>query len=227
MRLGIFGGTFNPIHFGHLRAAEEVWYSCNVDRILFLPSGNPPLKVADLADAHHRFVMAERAIESNEHFSISNIEILKKGKSYTVNVLKELYAMYPEDELFFVLGIDAFLDIPHWWHPEALASMIDFIVVTRPGYRITDIVQSPYVKDTLVIPEPLCGENYCIGLKSGRKATLVPLTPLDISSTKIRRLVRAGKSIKYLLPEAVEHYIITESIYGNEKTGDSEYEEQT
>jgi nicotinate-nucleotide adenylyltransferase len=226
MRLGIFGGTFNPIHFGHLRAAEEVRYIVDLEKILFVPSGRPPLKASDLIDATHRYAMTRLATDSNGGFVVSDVEVRQKEKSYTVNTMEELCRKYPHDELLFILGIDAFLDIPNWWQPDRLTAMTDFIVVTRPGHLVSEIAQSPYVHDRCVHRGRASnmraggdeGPGYdvsrgSINLKSGRRALIVPLTPLDISSTGIRKLLREGKSIKYLLPEAVEHYIYSHNLY--------------
>lgn len=206
MRLGILGGTFNPVHFGHLRAAEEARERVDLDKVIFMPSGNPPLKVLDLIDASHRYTMTRLATASNVNFVVSDIEIRQTEKSYTANTLQRLREIYPEDELFFILGIDAFLDIPNWWQPEALISMIDFIVVARPGFDLMDILKSPYVQSV---------DNALnqFQLKSGRKAFVLQMTPLGVSSTDIRRLLREGKSIKYLLPEKVEEYIYTHNLY--------------
>ncbi len=204
MRLGIFGGTFNPIHFGHLRAAEEAREKINLDKVVFMPSGNPPLKTSDLIDAQHRYTMAKIATDSNINFVVSDIELREKEKSYTINTINKLQNIYSGDELFFILGIDAFLDIPNWWQPEKLISMVDFVILTRHGIDLMDVLKLPYInKDQ--------GED--IKLMSGRKALVLQMTPLGISSTQIRRLLKEGGSIKYLLPETVENYIYKNNLY--------------
>ena len=237
MRLGIFGGTFNPIHFGHLRTAEEVRYKLDLDRVIFIPSGNPPLKSLDLTDASHRYAMARLATKSNRYFDVSDIELKQPDKSYTVNTLQKLCELYPRDELYFILGLDAFLDMPNWWQPERLIRMVEFIVVPRPGFDTADIAKSPYMEDSneLLVtsnesppPQPPLVKGGSEGgysslvtrhsllslkLKGGRNATLVPVTPLGISSTDIRALVKERKSIGYLLPEAVEEYISAHGLY--------------
>lgn len=227
MRLGIFGGTFNPVHFGHLRTAEEVREAVHLDSVIFIPSGNPPLKGADLIEAPHRYEMVQRAVERNRHFRVSDIELRRPEKSYTVTTLQELTAMFPGDGLFFILGVDAFLDIPNWWQPDQLMHLADFIIVTRPGFDAADLRMSPYVKDHNELsvlcsklekeddPENMLPAARCLplALKSGRTALLTPVTPLAISSTGIRRLVKDGRSISYLLPEAVEEYIQRHHLY--------------
>ncbi|MBZ0155766.1 MAG: nicotinate-nucleotide adenylyltransferase [Alphaproteobacteria bacterium] len=211
MRRGIFGGTFNPIHFGHLRTAEEVRETCVLDSLLFIPSGNPPLKEADLADAGHRYAMVRRAVEANRHFSVSDIELLRTERSYTVTTLLELREKYPEDELFFILGMDAFLDIPNWWQPERLIRLVDFIVVARPGFDLADAVRFPFLEEGAAPPPPSFPSP--LRLAGGRTAVFLPVTALDISSTAIRRLVREDRSIRYLVPEAVEEYIRSHGLY--------------
>lgn len=213
MRLGIFGGTFNPIHLGHLRAAEEVRFKAELDRVIFIPSGNPPLKFEDMVDASHRYNMVGIAISTNPFFVVSDIEVAEKEKSYTVNTVQRLRELYPKDELFFILGVDAFLDLPNWWQPYRLISMIDFIIVTRPNFAFSDIVlKSPFIKaDTLDILD----DQDSISLVSDREARLIKVTEMDISSTEIRKLLKERKSIKYLLPESVEDYICRHGLYIN------------
>jgi|SRR5208283_2023016 len=228
MRFGIFGGTFNPIHFGHLRAAEEVLSNVPLDKIIFLPSGTPALKVAGLIDASHRYAMTKLAIDSNTRFLASDIEVSQPEKSYTVETLKRFRELYPAEDLFFILGMDAFLDIPNWWQPDKLIETMDFIVVTRPGYSLIDIAKSPYFNlqahdffnvSSGAMPAyglresaPRDGRT-CFDLKGGKRAFVVNLTSLDISSTEIRKLLKEGRSIKYLLPEVVEKYIAMRNLY--------------
>ncbi|MDI6802073.1 MAG: nicotinate-nucleotide adenylyltransferase [Thermodesulfovibrionales bacterium] len=208
MKLGIFGGTFNPIHFGHLRVAEEVRFKLNLDKIIFIPSGNPPLKDKGLIDASHRYAMTRLAVDPNVSFAASDIEATQYEKSYTINTITRLNNIYTGDELSLILGMDAFLDMPNWWQPEELIGIIDFIVVTRPGFNLTDISKSSYITEHIKQDGP----GYWL-LSSGRKVIPLNVTLLDISSTEIRRLLKEGKSIKYLLPDAVEKYIYDHKLY--------------
>jgi nicotinate-nucleotide adenylyltransferase len=210
MKLGIFGGTFNPIHFGHLRAAEEVRYLIGLDQVIFMPSGNPPLKSSELAEASHRHVMTHLATQGNVDFSVSDIEMSQQEKSYTVATVERLGSMYPEDKLFFILGLDAFLDLPNWREPERLISSIDFIVVTRPGLDMKQLDISSYVEGVLG-ESGACVTSY--RLAGGRTVHIAAVSAFDISSTNIRRLVREGRSIKYLLPEPVEQYVLSHRLY--------------
>jgi len=218
MKVGIFGGTFNPIHYGHLRAAEEVREKLEFDKILFIPSGSPPLKIKELADAKHRYKMTRLAIVTNRLFELSDIECRLSGKSYTVKTVEELKKNNPEIEFSFILGIDAFLDVTNWWHPERLITLANFVIISRPDFRFIDLQISPYIKINRRILKRLDNaeiETYTIKLKSSRNATFLRLTPIGISSTGIRRLLKEGKSIKYLLPAEVESYIIANKLYCN------------
>jgi nicotinate-nucleotide adenylyltransferase len=216
MKVGIFGGTFNPIHYGHLRAAEEVREKIGLDTILFIPSGKPPLKTREIVPARHRYAMLRMAVKGNSSFELSDIECRKKSKAFTVKTLEELTSINPETEFFFVLGIDAFLDIPHWWRPEQLVSMTDFIVISRPGLSFSAMCNSPYLTTGIAALRDVDRSGnmrHVIKLKSNRHAILMRLTPIGISSTQIRKCIRQGKSIKYLLPPEVQSYIITHKLY--------------
>ncbi len=214
--VGVFGGTFNPVHFGHLRAAEEVRERLGFDKILFIPSGKPPLKTSEIAPAEHRYEMLRIALRGNPFFELSDIECRKKGKAYTVETLEALDNSNPGTQFSFILGIDAFLDIPHWWQPDQLISMTDFVVISRPGLSFSAMRESPYLKTGIGLLRDVDlfrKVTNVITLKSNRHATLLRLTPFGISSTEIRKFLRQGKSIKYLLPPEVQSYIITHTLY--------------
>ena len=220
MKVGIFGGTFNPIHYGHLRAAEEVKEKGALDRILFMPSGSPPLKSRDIASVKHRYEMTRLALRGNTHFEISDRECMQKGKSYTVKTLKELKMSYPERDFYFILGIDAFLDIPNWWHHEELLALAHFIIISRPGFQFVDLQMSPVIEIKKSVLRKLDVEKidrYSIELKAHTTLTLMSITPVGISSTEIRRLIKRDGSIKYLLPVSVESYIISNKLYRKEQ----------
>lgn len=217
MKVGVFGGTFNPIHYGHLRAAEEVREKLGFEKILFIPSGKPPLKTKDIAAAAHRFEMARLAILDNPFFEISDIEIKRTGKSYTVKTIEELRKTYPSREFYLILGIDAFLDIPNWRRPERLIALVNFVIISRPGSRFADLRQSPYIQKinrrTLKRIDD-AEEDICMSaLESRREAVLLRITPMEISATGIRNALKEGKNIKYLLPAEVQSYIIRNKLY--------------
>lgn len=213
-RIGIFGGTFNPVHYGHLRAAEEVREKIGLGKILFVPSWNPPLKESGLASAEQRYEMARLAIAANPLFDISDIECRKPGRSYTVDTLLHLREVYPMEKSCLILGIDAFMDIPAWYQPERLMELTDFVIISRPGYNFSSLsANTTTAAGTLSDLDACRLDTYKAQLRTGRKAFLVNVMPLNISATVIRRRVKEGRSIKYLLPEAVESYIISNKLY--------------
>ncbi len=226
MRLGIFGGTFNPIHYGHLRAAEESRFMNHLDKILFVPSGNPPVKSSELVDASLRFLMTQLATSSNPYFVVSDIEMGHSDKSYTVRSIERFKELYAGDELFLILGTDAFLDMPAWRQPEKIIEMIDIIIVTRGGYNLKEIINSPYIKkdkDNLFFLDELNslnGSNYKpeLELINGRRLKVSHITSIAISSTQIRDLIKNGKSIKYLVPEKIEKFIYDNDLYRTRKS---------
>ena len=216
MKIGIFGGTFNPIHYGHLRAAEEVREKFHLAKIIFIPSKSPPLKTHELIESEHRYKMTELALSGNGFFEISDIEFKRPGKSFTVQTLEELRRIFHDMDLYFILGIDSFLEIPTWWQPEKLMSLIDFIIIARPSFRFVDLLLSPYINAQRNDLEKLDKEeleSYSTTLKSKRVVIALKIPLLDISATEIRKRIREGKSIKYLLPESVESYIIANKLY--------------
>jgi nicotinate-nucleotide adenylyltransferase len=216
MKIGIFGGTFNPIHYGHLRAAEEVREKFDLTKVVFIPAKNPPLKARELLKSEHRYKMTELALSGNIFFEISDIEFKRPGKSYSVQTLEELQRIFPDMDLCFILGIDAFLEIPTWYQSERLLSLADFIVISRPSFRFVDLLSSPYVdgsRNELEKLDKAEAESWRTTLKGKRVITALKIPLLDISATEIRRLIREGKSVKYLLPESVESYIISNKLY--------------
>lgn len=216
MKVGIFGGTFNPIHYGHLRAAEEVRECLGFDRILFVPSKKPPLKSKDIADPKHRFEMVRLAISDNSFFQLSDIEYKIPGKSYTVRTINALKKQYPTTAFYFMLGTDAFIDIPNWWHPEELINLTDFVILLRPGFGISYLKNSPFLETNLkkIKDFEKSSERYLeIKLKNRRQAFILKITPFQISSTEIRSHIKLNRSIKYLLPQDVQSYIISNKLY--------------
>ncbi|HTZ17406.1 MAG TPA: nicotinate-nucleotide adenylyltransferase [Dissulfurispiraceae bacterium] len=210
MRLGIFGGTFNPIHFGHLRAAEAVRDLIDLDKVIFMPSGNPPLKASGLADASRRYAMTRLATQTNVNFLVSDIEMRENEKSYTVDTIDRLSVTYPDDRLFFILGLDAFLDLPNWREPERVIGSIDFIIVARPGFEVKELNASPFIESAVSeFRDGVISRR----LRGGRTAFIAAVSAFDISSTTIRQLVREGRSIKYLVPESVEQYLLSHNLY--------------
>lgn len=215
-KLGILGGTFNPIHYGHLAAAEEVRERLKLDRILFIPSFHPPHKQEDdVPSAVHRIEMVRIATMQNVTFEPSDIEIKRGGKSYTIDTIEALKRTYPDAELFFITGVDSFLDIQTWNSWERLLSVCTFVVLSRPGYQFADLLKIDFLRsaETQVI-ELDREQRLHVEIHAGTFIVYLEMIPLyDISSTDIRRRVKEGRSIKYLLPEAVETYIINNKLY--------------
>ena len=196
--LGIIGGTFNPIHYGHLIAAEFTREAFALDRILFVPSAHPPHKdPGEILDSRHRLAMAEIAVHDNPFFSVSTLEIDRQGLSYSVETVDSIRGMHPGANLFFILGIDAFMLMNTWKDTERLAELCSMIVVTRPGYELD--------------PADDCFAG--VPLLMWQKMEVIAIPGFEISSSAIRERVAQGKTIRYLLPSGVEDYINTNQLY--------------
>lgn len=192
-RIGLFGGTFNPIHCGHVKAAESVQNIFSFDRILFIPSYLPPHKESvDVASAAHRLKMVELALASFDRFFPSSVEIDARGTSYSILTLNKIKEMFPQTEVFFLLGIDAFLEIETWKDYEDVLEQCSFVVMSRPGFRLSE------AKDILT-------EKY--------KIYLLSINTLDISSSEVRERIRKNQPIEGLVPENVENYIKERRLY--------------
>ncbi|GAC1511190.1 MAG: nicotinate-nucleotide adenylyltransferase [Ktedonobacteraceae bacterium] len=200
-RIGLMGGTFDPIHIAHLIVAEEVYTALDLTEMVFIPAGHPPHKLHRTSTpAHHRLAMVELAIASNPHFSISRVEVDRSGPSYLVETLSLLHAQWgPHVELNFVVGWDSLEDFPTWYDPAGiLAQLTHLVAVRRPGY-VEDVLYNQQLESRLPgITERL---------------SVVSAPQLDISSTNLRGRVEAHRSIKYQTPEVVERYIIEHKLY--------------
>ncbi len=215
-KLGILGGTFNPVHYGHLAAAEEVRDRLKLDRVLFIPSCLPPHKhEEDMPPAVQRLEMVRLAIVSNPRFSASDMEVKRGGKSYTVETVATLRTTYPLAEFYFITGLDSFLEIQTWYQWERLLPMCSFVVLSRPGYRFADLTKIDFMKDATGELAGLdSGElTHAIYQPDGFKICLEMIPLYDISSTDIRNRIRGSRTVKYHLPEAVETYIINNNLY--------------
>ncbi len=204
MKIGLFGGTFNPIHYGHLRGAEEVREFFNLDRIIFIPAGNPPLKSSDIADSLHRFKMTEIAILGNPYFEISDYEVKNEGPSYSIKTIAYFKKLYESHTLFFIMGVDSFLELRLWHKHWELLKMIDFIVMSRPGFN--NFEESEFIA---------CKEkDGCYRIKNSEKRVFyLEILPCAISSSQLRELIRRGKSIRYLVPDRLMEYIKENQLY--------------
>ncbi len=210
-RIALFGGTFNPIHYGHLRVAEEVRERLFLKKVVFIPAADPPLKGEDLAPSDKRFRMVQMAIRDNPHFEASPVEMERGGKSYTVFTLRELKSCYDE-ELVFLLGLDAFVQLHEWYRFEEVLSLTDFLIVGRPGEQRSRLIDLPWVVEVKGVGDKDAAV-FIKGAGEGRFSLYLDTMKLDISATEIRRLVKAGKSIRYLLPDDVAEFIRQNRLY--------------
>ncbi len=203
--LGILGGTFNPIHYGHIVAAECARDACHLDRVVFVPAARPPHKSLDeVLDSQHRFEMVQMAVQDNPNFAVSALELKRQGLSYTVETIASYQEEFPGAKIYFIIGVDALLLINTWKDVERLATLCSFIVVTRPGYQLSHEE-----------------EHFCEIPESVWKKILVVAIPgLYISSSDIRQRVAKGQTIKYLLPPAIEEYILKNDLYREEEIAD-------
>ncbi len=216
MKIGILGGTFNPIHNAHLKIATEVRDRLALDRVIFIPAATPPHKELDGDIAYaDRKAMVELAIARESAFTISDIEERRGGRSYSVDTLVELQALYPDDELFFIIGSDSFLEISSWYRASEIFFLSNVVVLERPQTPLPDLIKA--------LPVAMRGD-FCyypaemrLAHRSGFSVYYLPGTPLAISSSEIRRLVRTGQSINNLVPDAVARYISEKRIYLNDR----------
>lgn len=215
-KLGIMGGTFNPVHYGHLAAAEEVRERLKLDRVLFLPSFLPPHKHdEDIPSAVQRLEMVRLAVSGNPHFMMSDLEVKRGGLSYTIDTVEKLLTKHPGTGLVFITGLDSFLEIRTWKEWERLLTLCAFAVLSRPGFRFSDLTALPFLAEHRNDLERLDRrETERVSVEAnGTTLSLERIPFYDISSTDIRTRVRQGRTIKYHLPEPVERYIIENKLY--------------
>lgn len=212
MKWGLLGGTFDPIHLGHLRCAQEIQEIFGLEQVVFIPAARPPLKPAGtVSDFDHRLRMVGLAVEGNPLFAASDLEKQREGPSYSIDTVKQILADRRQPELFFILGLDAFQGIQKWKEWESLLLLCNFVVMTRPGFDNGSLIPSlpadyaaryRYRSDIDACTHPV-----------GTSIFFRSVTFLDISSTEIRKRVRAGRSIRYLVPDAVMDYIEQWGLY--------------
>jgi len=195
MRLGLMGGTFDPVHYGHLVIAEETRLVFGLDRVDFVTSADPPHKKGyEITPAEHRYAMTLLATTSNPFFRVSRREIERAGPSYSIDTIQEYQREFPEAEIFFITGADAILEILTWHRADEAVRLCTFVAATRPGYDLAKMER--------VLPP-----SYLPHIRR------ITVPGVDFSSTDIRERVQRGKSIKYLVPEAVEAYIAKYNLY--------------
>ncbi|MBM3707073.1 MAG: nicotinate-nucleotide adenylyltransferase [Actinobacteria bacterium] len=196
------GGTFNPIHYGHLVTAEEALKQFNLDKVIFIPTGIPPHKISGiLASTEDRYLMTVIATASNRDFFVSRIEIDREGKSYTIDTLHKLKRMFGKSvTLYFITGADAILEILNWKKADKITGLCKFIAATRPGYDISKIEE---LKKKLFKNLKDFKENIF----------LMEIPALAISSTEIRSRIKSNRPVNYLLPEGVCNYLLKHELY--------------
>jgi nicotinate-nucleotide adenylyltransferase len=217
MRIGLFGGTFDPIHWGHLRSAEEVSETFNLDRILFIPASIPPHKRGQTATpARDRLQMVRLAAAKNARFRVSTVEISRPGVSYSIDTIRHFAERKgKEDSLFFIIGLDAFREIGSWKNFSEIFPLCDFIVTSRPGSKDSD----PLRGTGIAVKKLFCYDRNRRNYKhwSGTRIFFINLTDIAISASGIRERVKEGKSIRYLVPLGVETYIKKRGLYQNHR----------
>jgi nicotinate-nucleotide adenylyltransferase len=200
MKIGLFGGTFDPIHSGHLILAEQAREAFHLNKVLFIPSAAPPHKSPkEITSASSRLKMIETAIQGNPFFEVSTVELERATPSYSIDTVKELGRKYPNDSLFFIIGTDSLFEMHTWYKVNELIQLCEFIYVYRPGFS----VQDKRSNELQLEPEAFkVLTRHCVKMAS-----------IDISSTDIRLRVAQGRSIRYLVPESVREFIEQKGLY--------------
>lgn len=196
-KYGIFGGSFNPIHYGHLMICEYIKEEMGLDKVIFIPTGNPPHKELELS-AEDRYEMVRLAISPNPDFEISDIETTRIKMSYTVDTIRELKKIYREEKLYFLIGLDSLFQLKTWMKIGDLSQEIEFVVALRPGYLDKEEINKEI---------DFLGENF------GTKINLIKTPLYEISSTDLRDRIHEGKSLRYLIPKKVLDYIEESGLY--------------
>jgi nicotinate-nucleotide adenylyltransferase len=219
MRIGLFGGTFDPIHWGHLRSAEEVREAYALDRILFIPTAKPPHKRGQTkTSARDRLAMVCLAVASNPKFEVSTVEINRPGVSYSIDTLQYFAARNRgQDSYYFILGLDAFREIGTWRNFKRVFPLCNFIVTSRPGSRKSNLMSGVAV----AVRKLFCYDSNkkIYRHRSGTTLHFLQLTDFAVSASDIRARVRQGKSIRYLVPKTVENYIRKRRLYREPEQG--------
>jgi nicotinate-nucleotide adenylyltransferase len=195
MRLGLFGGTFDPIHLGHLILAEQCREACRLDRVWFVVAGAPPHKRGERTPVTHRIEMAKIAIAGHPAFEVSDIEARRPGPHYSVETLEAVHRERPGDALFFLIGADSLVDLPTWRDPAGIARLATIVVVNRPGIEEVD---------PSLLPSFGLGAN---------ELQFVTIPSIGIASKVLRQRLAEGRTIRYMVPRGVEAYIEAQGLY--------------
>lgn len=201
MRVGVFGGSFDPVHFGHLLLADTCREACNLDEVWFVPAAIPPHKTQQArADGRHRLAMLRLAVEGTTGFVVSDVELARGGVSYTIDTLTQIQATRPHDDLFLLLGADSLRDFPTWREPQRIVALATLVVVRRAGS--TDEQLNATCRE---LEERLGCSARCL---------LVAMPTIDLSSSALRERLGTGRRIRFRTPRAVEEYIERAGLYG-------------
>ena len=203
MKIGILGGSFNPVHLGHLILAEQIREAAGLDRVLFIPASTPPHKPGtELAAGEHRFAMVRLAIEGNPFFDASDVELQRGGVSYTIDTILALRREHPDADFHFIIGADSVPELPTWYRTCELVELCTFLIGSRPGHEIAwDLLAQALPAATV---ERL-------------RKNVISTIPIGISSSAIRLRIREGRSVRYLVPREVEEYIGKNGVYRNDE----------
>jgi nicotinate-nucleotide adenylyltransferase len=218
--IGLFGGTFDPVHHGHLRAGEEIRQAFSLSWVEFLPARIPPHKTDQpLTDIGHRVAMLRLAVEGNPYFRVSEVEATREGVSYLVDTLKAYRENYPSDvSLYFIMGMDSFQEIATWNRYSELFALSHFVVIARPGYprpELSEVVS----QDVASQFAPREAESDCVEHKGGCRIYFRETTLLDVAASRLRAWIREERSVRYLIPERVRDYVQENGLYANTRKG--------
>jgi nicotinate-nucleotide adenylyltransferase len=216
MRIGLFGGTFNPIHFGHIHASKEIKNKFDMDQIYMIPSAIPPHKKRQgVADAQDRLNMTRLAVSSLDGYLVSDVEITRAGPSYTVDTVNYFQNVLPKNTAtFLILGMDAFLEIDTWRSYKELFTKLPLIIMSRPGTEHVGFLElANHIREKISNHYYFEKTRNCFEHRTKQSIYLVNVTPYDISSTDIRKAIRQKQSLKYLIPEKIEQYINSKGLY--------------
>lgn len=212
--IGIFGGTFDPVHYGHLRLAQEAGDRLRLAEVRFIPAGSPPHRNAPGAAAAHRLAMARLAVADNDRFTVDDREVRRAGPGYTVDTLAELRAeLGTQRPLALLMGADAFLDLATWHRWEALFDLAHIVVAYRPGFPVDTWQTRMPVPLAREYGARLARQPLAVHLAPAGGVFVLPIAELDIAATGIRHAVGEGMSPRYLLPDSVLRYIEAEQLY--------------
>ncbi len=206
--IGLFGGTFDPIHYGHLRTAFELWQLLRLEQVRFLPTGNPPHRESSLAPAELRLQMVRAAIAGQTSFVADDREMRRSGMSYTVDTLLDLRQEYPDRSLCLLLGMDAFLGVPHWHRWREIFELAHVVVAHRPGWKAP--ITGPLGE---VMVDRGTGSIRELHVRTAGRIFVHAVTQLEIASTDLRALIQANRDLRYLVPEAVRDLIVSSGCY--------------